>query len=96
MSKKLWTYLLSTINNLGDFQLPVILQYLELYDPKSDDEILLNLTTLEPKLKSSSPAVVLAISKIFLKMIKLKPEISDRVLEILRKSLMSHLNNDLP
>jgi AP-2 complex subunit beta-1 len=40
--------------------------------------------------------VALAISKIFLKMIKIKPEISDRVLQILRKSLLAYLNNDLP
>jgi hypothetical protein len=46
MSKKLWTYLLSNISNLGDFQLPVVLQYLELYDPKNEEEILHILTTL--------------------------------------------------
>jgi hypothetical protein len=28
MSKKLWTYLLSSLPNFGDFQLPVVLQYL--------------------------------------------------------------------
>ncbi len=28
MSKKLWTYLLSSLPNFGDFQLPVVLHYL--------------------------------------------------------------------
>jgi hypothetical protein len=46
MSKKLAAYLLSTIDNFGDLQLPVILQYLELYDPKTDEEIINILSTL--------------------------------------------------
>lgn len=54
------------------------------------------LSTLEPKLKTSSPSVALAISKIFLKMIKLKPAIKDQALSTLKKSLLSFLNNDLP
>lgn len=46
MSKKLWTYLLSNLPNFGDFQLPVVLQYLELYDPKNDEEIIQILSAL--------------------------------------------------
>lgn len=96
ISKKLWNYLLTNVAAFGDFQLPVILQYLELYDPKTDEEIIHILSTLEPKLKTSSPSVALAISKIFLKMIKLKPTLTPTALPLLRKALLSFLNNDLP
>lgn len=88
--------MLSNVGNFNDLQLPTILQYIELYDPKNDEEIILVLTTLEPKLKSSSPAVALAVTKIFLKMIKLKPEIGEKALVLLRRALLSFLHNDLP
>lgn len=47
-------------------------------------------------MKTSSPSVALAISKIFLKMIKLKPVLKDQAFTMLRKSLLSFLNNDIP
>lgn len=48
MSKKLSQYLLSSISNGGydDIQLSTILNYIELYDPKSEEEIMKTLAQL--------------------------------------------------
>jgi len=72
MSRKLTFYLLSNLHKYSDLQLPIVINYLELYEPKNDQEIIDILTGLEPKLKSSNSATVLAISKVFIKMGKLK------------------------
>lgn len=96
MSKKLAKYLLDNLNNFGDLQLPVILNYFELYDPKSEEEIVNILNTLQPKFKSSSASVALSISKIYLKMSKLKPDLSKHIYDAIRGSLLSFLNNDTP
>jgi hypothetical protein len=36
MSKKLATYLLDNLTNFNEYQLPTILKYYELYEPKSE------------------------------------------------------------
>ena len=46
MSRKLTFYLLGQIHRYSDLQLPVIAGYLELYDPKNDEEIIEILTAL--------------------------------------------------
>ena len=40
MSKKLTNYLMTNISVFNEKQLPVVLNYVELYDPKSDEEII--------------------------------------------------------
>jgi AP-4 complex subunit beta-1 len=96
MSKKLTNYLLANLSNFGELQLPVILNYIELYDPKNDEEIIHILYTLQSKLKSSSASVALSISKIYLKMSKLKPDLPRDIFEAIKSSLLSFLNNDTP
>lgn len=67
MSRKLAFYLIGNLHRFNDMQIPVIAGYLELYDPKSEQEVIEILTALEPRLKSSNSAAVLAISKVFFK-----------------------------
>jgi hypothetical protein len=54
------------------------------------------LTTLEPRLKSSNSATVLAISKVFLKLGKNNSSLQDKLLKTLRKSLLSFLHHEVP
>ena len=75
MSKKLVSYLLRNISIFNEIQLPTILNYIELYDPKSEEEINETITILDKKFKSQSLSIVLAISKIYLKYGKIVPEL---------------------
>jgi hypothetical protein len=54
------------------------------------------LSALEPKLKSCNSATVLAISKVFLKMGTLRPELLPKLLRTLRRSLLSFLHHEVP
>ena len=40
MSKKLAFYLLNNLHRYSDLQFPVVVSYLELYDPKNDQEVM--------------------------------------------------------
>lgn len=73
MSRKLAQYLLSNLSTFNEIQLPTILNYVELYDPKSDEEITFALNILDSKLRSPSLSVVLSVGKIYLKYGKIKP-----------------------
>ena len=37
MNKKLATYLIDNIENFNQYQLPVVLKYYELYEPKTEE-----------------------------------------------------------
>ena len=54
------------------------------------------LSGLEPRLRSSNSAAVLAISKVFLKMGRLKGDLLVKLLKTLRRSLLSFLHNEVP
>ena len=84
------------MHRYNDLQFPVVVGYLELYDAKNDQEVMEILTALEPRLKSSNASNVLAISKVFIKLGKGRPELMARLLTVLRKSLLSFLNSEAP
>ncbi len=67
MNKKLANYLLDNLENFEEHQLPTILKYFELYEPKSEEEIVNSMNVLYPKLRSSVLSVTLAIAKIYLR-----------------------------
>lgn len=96
MSRKLAFYLLGNLHRFSDFQLPVVAGYLQLYDPKNEQETIEILTALEPRLKSSNSAAVLAISKVFLKLAKGNAALQQKLLKTLKKSLLSFLHHEVP
>lgn len=52
-------------------QLATILNYLELYDPKEESEIMEFLNKLDTKIRSQNLSLVLSITKIYLKYAKI-------------------------
>jgi vesicle coat complex subunit len=96
MSRKLTFYLLSNLHRFSDLQFPVVAGYLELYDPKNDQEVMEILTALEPRLKSSNASTVLAISKVFVKLGKDNADLLAKLLKTIRKSLLSFLHHSVP
>ena len=44
MSRKLTFYLLKNLHRYSDLQFPVVVSFIELYDPKNDEEIMKILT----------------------------------------------------
>ena len=95
MSRKLAFYLLSNLHRYSDLQFPVVVSYLELYDPKNDQEVMDILTALEPRLKSSNASAVLAISKVFVKLGRDKEDLLKKLLSTIRKSLLSFLHHEV-
>lgn len=96
MSRKLAFYLISNLHRFNDLQFPVVANYLELYEPKNDQEIIEILTALEPRLRSSNASAVLAVSKIFVKLGREKSDLLNKLLKTIRKSLLSFLHNEVP
>ena len=54
------------------------------------------LTALEPRLKSSNVSTVLAIGKVFVKLAKDREDLLVKLLNPLRKSLLSFMHHEVP
>jgi hypothetical protein len=51
---------------------------------------------LETRLKSSSASVSLAISKIYLKMAKIKSNLKEKIIDAVKSTLLTFINNETP
>ena len=96
MSKKLAQYLLGNMSGYDDIQLSIVLGYLELYDPKSEEEITQVLSQLETKIRSQNLALVLAITKIFLKYGTLHPKFLPKIHAIVKPCLLAFIGSPFP
>lgn len=67
MNKKLAGYLLDNLDSFSEYQLPTVLRYYELYEPKSEEEVVQGMNVLYGRLHSSVLSVTLAIAKIYLR-----------------------------
>ena len=74
MNKKLAMYLIDNIDNFSQYQLPTILKYYELYEPKTEQEIVSSMNVLYGKLRTSVLSATLAITKIYLRYAELYPQ----------------------
>lgn len=96
MSKKLVHYLLKNIESFEEMQLATILNYMELYDPKEEQEMMELLAKLDQRIRSQNLSLVLAICKIYLKYGKIEPKLMPQIQAKMKPCLLSFINSGIP
>jgi hypothetical protein len=77
-------------------QLPIVLNYIELYEPSTDEEIFHTLNTLDNKIKSPSLSVVSSLTKLYIKYGELRPGLMSKVMVQVKPSLLAFTNHEHP
>eukprot|EP00475_Leptophrys_vorax_P041247 TRINITY_DN77800_c0_g1_i1.p1 TRINITY_DN77800_c0_g1~~TRINITY_DN77800_c0_g1_i1.p1 ORF type:complete len:749 (-),score=222.35 TRINITY_DN77800_c0_g1_i1:88-2334(-) len=93
INKKIIYHLLNKLTEFHEWGQCVVLDLLVKYEPASNDEVFDILNTLEPRLRHSNSAVVLAASKVFLHLTRTLPKVHADVYRRLKEPLLTMLGS---